>query len=41
MSIKTAPGVAILGPVTAEQAQVLTVGAQEFVATLHRCFNAR
>ena len=36
----TAPGVQILGPVTPEQAAVLTPEAQAFVAALHRCFNA-
>lgn len=41
MSIQTVPGVAILGAVTAEQTEVLTPAAQQFVATLHRCFNAR
>jgi malate synthase len=39
--IKTAPGVQIAGPVTPEHADVLTVEAQAFVATLNRCFNAR
>jgi hypothetical protein len=35
--IPTAPGVQILGPVTPEQASVLSVPAQAFVAQLHRC----
>ena len=40
MAFQTVPGVAVLGPVTAEQAQlVLTPEAQMFVATLHRVFN--
>ena len=39
--VKCARGVAVLGPTTAEQAEILTTGAQDFVATLHRCFNAR
>jgi len=37
--IPTAPGVQILGPVTPEQTSVLSLQAQAFVATLHRCFN--
>lgn len=41
MAPATARGVQILGPVTESQASVLTVEAQEFIATLHRCFNAR
>jgi malate synthase len=42
MTIKCAPGVAILGPVSQEQAErVLTLEAQQFVATLQRCFNER
>eukprot|EP00879_Flechtneria_rotunda_P006759 GHRR01007103.1.p1 GENE.GHRR01007103.1~~GHRR01007103.1.p1 ORF type:complete len:246 (+),score=50.02 GHRR01007103.1:43-780(+) len=41
MSVQTAPGVSILGPCSPEHAQILTVDAQRFVATLHRCFNAR
>lgn len=41
MSVKTAPGVQIVGAVTAEHADILTVPAQQFVATLNRCFNAR
>ena len=41
MAIQTAPGVAILGAVTAEQAEVLTVEAQHFIATLQRTFNPR
>ncbi|KAL6765165.1 malate synthase [Haematococcus lacustris] len=41
MAIPSVPGVTIAGPVTPEQAQILTPGAQQFVATLHRCFNAR
>lgn len=30
-----------MGAVTPEHASILTVEAQRFVATLHRCFNAR
>jgi malate synthase len=41
MAIQTAPGVQIVGAVKPEQADVLTVPAQHFVATLQRCFNAR
>mgnify|MGYP001806931657 CR=1 FL=1 len=41
MSVQTIPGVAILGPVTAEQASILSPEAQLFVATLHRTFNPR
>lgn len=42
MAIATAPNVQILGPVDGpEQAQILSVEAQRFVAILHRCFNAR
>lgn len=41
MTIKTVAGVSILGPVTPEHAQVLTPEAQQFLATLHRCFNGR
>jgi malate synthase len=41
MSIKCAPGVQIVGPVTPEQAEVISLPAQAFVATLNRCFNAR
>lgn len=41
MPIKTAPGVSILGPVTQQQTEVLTIEAQNFVAALHRCFNDR
>jgi malate synthase len=37
--IPTAPGVQILGPVAPEQAGILSLQAQTFVATLHRCFN--
>ena len=37
--VPTAPGVQILGPVTPQQASVLSPAAQAFVATLHRCFN--
>lgn len=31
----------MLGTCTAEHAEILTVEAQRFVATLHRCFNGR
>lgn len=41
MTIHCAPGVSILGPVSAEHAAILTPEAQAFVALLHRCFNAR
>lgn len=41
MTIRTAPGVSILGPVSAEHADVLTPEAQTFVATLHRLYNPR
>lgn len=42
MAIHRAPGVLILGPIDgAEQARILSVEAQAFVATLHRCFNTR
>lgn len=40
-SVKSPPGVQVLGPVTVEQAAILSVPAQAFVATLHRCFNQR
>lgn len=39
--MQTAKGVTIQGPVSAEHAEILTVEAQQFVATLHRCFNGR
>jgi hypothetical protein len=40
--IQQAPEVRILGPVDgSEQARILSVEAQAFVATLHRCFNTR
>lgn len=40
--IQTAPGVTITGPVNGPcQAEILSVHAQKFVATLNRCFNAR
>ena len=39
MAVRTVPGVAILAPVAAEHADILTPEAQEFVATLHRVFN--
>ncbi|KAI9312249.1 malate synthase A [Dichotomocladium elegans] len=35
----TVPGVAVLGTVTAEQAQILTPDALQFIATLQRIFN--
>ncbi|KXZ44737.1 hypothetical protein GPECTOR_63g62 [Gonium pectorale] len=41
MAVRTVPGVAIVGPVSAEHADILTPEAQEFVATLHRVFNPR
>ncbi|EFJ40428.1 hypothetical protein VOLCADRAFT_109454 [Volvox carteri f. nagariensis] len=41
MAVQTVPGVAILGPVAAEHADILTPEAQLFVATLHRVFNPR
>lgn len=40
-SVPCARGVRILGAVTPEQASVLSIPAQEFVAALHRCFNGR
>lgn len=42
MPIAQAPGCQILGPVDGpEQAKILSVEAQKFVATLNRCFNNR
>lgn len=41
MAVQTAAGVAILAAVPAEHAAILTVEAQQFVATLHRVFNPR
>ncbi|KAJ3315544.1 hypothetical protein HDU76_002149, partial [Blyttiomyces sp. JEL0837] len=41
MSVPTAPGVSILGAVPAQYADILSIPAQEFVASLHRSFNAR
>ncbi|PNH10742.1 Malate synthase, glyoxysomal [Tetrabaena socialis] len=41
MAVKTVPGVAILGPVSAEHADILTPEALAFVATLQRIFNQR
>lgn len=42
MACASIPGVAVLGPVTAEQAAlVVTPDALAFVATLQRTFNAR
>jgi len=41
MAIKTVPGVQILAPVSKSQATVLTQEAQQFIATLQRCFNPR
>ncbi|KAG2439974.1 hypothetical protein HXX76_004093 [Chlamydomonas incerta] len=41
MSVQTIPGVAILGPVQAAHAHILSPEAQLFVATLHRTFNPR
>lgn len=41
MPIQTAPGVQVLGSVAPDQVDILSVEAQRFVATLHRCFNAR
>ncbi|KAJ3399112.1 hypothetical protein HDV05_002049, partial [Chytridiales sp. JEL 0842] len=40
MSIATARGVRILGAVPPQYADILSVPAQEFVATLHRTFNS-
>ena len=39
MAVHCAHGVAILGPTTAEQAEILTVEAQD--CGQHHCFNAR
>lgn len=42
MPIAQAPGVQVLGPIDGpEQARILSVEAQRFVAILHRCFNGR
>ncbi|KAJ3048599.1 hypothetical protein HK097_010390 [Rhizophlyctis rosea] len=41
MSIVAAKGVSIVGPVKPEYADILSVSAQEFVATLNRAFNGR
>lgn len=41
ITMRTAPGVQILGQVTPAQADILSLPAQAFVATLNRCFNAR
>jgi malate synthase len=42
MHIQTAPGVTLVGAVTTpEQADIVSVQAQTFVAILHRCFNSR
>lgn len=41
MPIQTAPGVQVLGNVAPDQVEILSVEAQRFVATLHRCFNTR
>ncbi|KAJ3016758.1 hypothetical protein HKX48_003889 [Thoreauomyces humboldtii] len=41
MSIQTAKGVSILGPVKPQYAGILSIPAQNFVATLHRAFNQR
>ncbi|KAI8803167.1 malate synthase [Cladochytrium replicatum] len=41
MSIPTAKGVSVLGPVAPQYADVLSLPAQEFVAMLHRAFNER
>ncbi|GLC37368.1 hypothetical protein PLESTB_001594800 [Pleodorina starrii] len=41
MAVRTVPGVSLLGPVSAEHADILTPEAQLFVATLHRVFNPR
>ncbi|KAI8820122.1 malate synthase [Fimicolochytrium jonesii] len=41
MSIQTAKGVSILGPVKPQYADILSIPAQEFVATLNRAFNGR
>jgi hypothetical protein len=37
MSVATARGVSILGVVPPQYADILSIPAQEFVATLHRC----
>ncbi|CAG8754787.1 2320_t:CDS:1, partial [Racocetra fulgida] len=39
MSYNSVSGVAVLGPVNDIQAQILTTGALEFLAKLHRAFN--
>ncbi|KAJ3035328.1 Malate synthase, glyoxysomal [Rhizophlyctis rosea] len=41
MPIPTAKGVSILGPVQPQYADILSVQAQDFVATLNRAFNGR
>lgn len=41
MAFKMVPGVTIRGAVSQEHAEILTPGAQQFVAILHRCFNKR
>jgi malate synthase len=41
MPIQCAPGVQVVGNCTAEHADILSIDAQRFVATLHRCFNGR
>ncbi|KAJ3178859.1 hypothetical protein HDU85_005053 [Gaertneriomyces sp. JEL0708] len=41
MSVATARGVSVLGPVKPQYADILSIQAQDFVATLHRAFNAR
>ncbi|KAI9101771.1 malate synthase [Phlyctochytrium arcticum] len=41
MSVPTAKGVSILGPVKQQYAEILSIPAQEFLATLHRSFNSR
>jgi malate synthase len=41
MPTKCAPGVSVLGAVSPEQQEILSVRAQVFLATLQRCFNGR
>lgn len=41
MAIQNPPGVALLAPVQGEHADIISPAAQAFLATLHRCFNAR
>ncbi|MEW5307901.1 MAG: hypothetical protein WDW36_010269 [Sanguina aurantia] len=41
MAIQNPPGVVLLAPVAGEHADIVSPAAQTFLATLHRCFNAR